>query len=200
MAERRNIRIQRPDVGNTLQKERPDVTTEGCNYVPLDDSDDIDSVSTRYDDDDDNDGHGDDVLTPRSARSVLSPRSAKKVKVLIGKVTLGVPARMDLDKACDVCNFLVGFGVSTTEFEAFANKLACNNRLVNIKDGKVGARGLGVLSRSLPDLLEFRRQHEALVEAKETWREIMRRRAQSVVSDVLTSAVRELESSSHCIL
>lgn len=119
----------------------------------------------------------------------LAPRSAKKVTVLIGKVALGVPARVDLDKACDVCNFLVGFGVSKTEFEEFANKLACKNRLVEIKDGKVGARGLGVLSRSLPDLIEFRRHQEALHEAEIALREVVRRSAKTLVTNALTTAV-----------
>jgi hypothetical protein len=113
---------------------------------------------------------------------------------------------MDVEKACDVCNFLVGFGVSTAEFEAFANKLASKNRLVTIKDGKVGARGLGVLSRSLPDLVEFQRQQEALLEAEQQFAEQqakaeqasrarLRVSAQSVVQDALASAVFELTSS-----
>jgi hypothetical protein len=70
----------------------------------------------------------------------FAPRSAKKVNVVVGKVPLGVPAKVDLAKACDVCNFLVGFEVSTREFEEFANKLASKNRLVVIKDGMVSAR------------------------------------------------------------
>jgi hypothetical protein len=108
-----------------------------------------------------------------------------------------------LEKACDVCNFLVGFGVSTTEFTEFANKLAVKNRLVQIKDGKVSARGLGVLSRSLPDLLEFRKQQEELQEAEEQQslersakRAAVRRRAQTVVANALSSAILELTSSS----
>merc|ERR1719454_237484 len=111
----------------------------------------------------------------------FAPRSARKVNVLIGKVPLGVPAKMDLAKACDVCNFLVGFGVSTSEFEEFANKLACKNRMVVIKDGMVSARGLGVLSRSLPDLMEFRQQQEALLEVQ---------RQQAERRNVLRAAVR----------
>jgi len=133
----------------------------------------------------------------------FAPRSARKVNVLIGKVPLGVPAKMDLAKACDVCNFLVGFGVSTTEFEEFATKLACKNRLVVIKDGMVSARGLGVLSRSLPDLVEFRKEQETRAEVerreadeKNAWRAAVRRSAQTVVAHALTSAVLELTSSS----
>merc|ERR1719199_91934 len=133
----------------------------------------------------------------------FAPRSNKKVNVLVGKVPLGVPARVDLEKACDVCNFLAGFGVSTSEFEEFANKLACKNRLVVIKDGMVSARGLGVLSRSLPDLIEFRKQQEAHSEVerkradeRNALRAAVRRSAQTVVANALTSAVLELNSSS----
>jgi hypothetical protein len=133
----------------------------------------------------------------------FAPRSAKKVNVLVGKVPLGVPARMDLEKACDVCNFLVGFGVTNSEFEEFANKLACKNRLVVIKDGMVSARGLGVLSRSWPDLVEYRKEQEdlALVERQraeegDALRAAVRRSAHTVVSNALTSAVLELTSSS----
>jgi len=75
--------------------------------------------------------------------------------------------------------------------------------LVVIKDGKVSARGLGVLSRSWPDLMEFRQQQEALVKAEQqqaekrnALRAAVRRSAQKVVSDALTSAVLELTSSS----
>merc|ERR1719379_2377415 len=125
----------------------------------------------------------------------FAPRSAKKVNVLVGKVPLGVPAKVDLAKACDVCNFLVGFEVSTLEFEEFANKLASKNRMVVIKDGMVSARGLGVLSRSLPDLIEFRQQQEELAKAERqnaekrtALRAAVRRSAQTVVSDAITSA------------
>jgi hypothetical protein len=178
MAQRRNIGVQLAPARDSFKSRRSmSRSTEASDDERSNPRDELDNS-------DDNDSCG------------LAPRSTKKVTVLIGKVALGVPARLELEKACDVCNFLVGFGVSTAEFEEFATRLACKNRLVEIKDGKVGARGLGVLSRSLPDLLEFRRQQEALAEAEEALRTIVRRRAKTVVSDALTSAVLDLTRSS----
>jgi hypothetical protein len=189
MADRRNINVQRSAGRGSFKTKR----SVSMRSTEASDSDEGNSNAPDYfcDDDTDDDSPG------------FAPRSAKKVNVLVGKVPLGVPAHVDLEKACDVCNFLVGFGVSSTEFEEFANKLACKNRLVVIKDGKVSARGLGVLSRSWPDLMEFRQQQEALVKAEQqqaekrnALRAAVRRSAQKVVSDALTSAVLELTSSS----
>jgi hypothetical protein len=187
MADRRNIHVQRCAGRGSFKTKR----SVSMRSTEAGDSDEGNSTPPDGSDDED------DVSSPGFA-----PRSARKVNVLIGKVPLGVPAKMDLAKACDVCNFLVGFGVSTTEFEEFATKLACKNRLVVIKDGMVSARGLGVLSRSLPDLIEFRKQQETLCEVerqqadeRNALRAAVRRSAQAVVSDALTSAVLELTSS-----
>jgi hypothetical protein len=176
MAQRRNISVQHA-IGRGSFKSRRSMSRSTAASDSADDT----TPPGDLDDSDEND-----------SRAGFAPRSAKKVTVLIGKVTLGVPARMDLDKACDVCNFLVGFGVSKAEFQEFANKLARKNRLVEIKDGMVGARGLGVLSRSMPDLIEFRRHQEALAEAENALREVTRRSAKTVVSNVVTSAVLAL--------
>jgi hypothetical protein len=189
MAEQRRISVQR-SYGRGSFKTKRSVSMRSTEA-----SDSDEGLSTHaYDDD----SVSDDDCSPGFA-----PRSARKVNILVGKVPLGVPARLELEKACDVCNFLVGFGVSTTEFTEFANKLAVKNRLVQIKDGKVSARGLGVLSRSLPDLLEFRKQQEELQEAEEQQslersakRAAVRRRAQTVVANALSSAILELTSSS----
>jgi hypothetical protein len=189
MADRRRIHVQRSAGGRGSFKTKRSVSMrsteasdsdEGNSTTPDDFDDDVDDFSPGF-----------------------AQRSAKKVNVLVGKVPLGVPAQMELEKACEVCNFLVGFGVSTSEFEEFANKLACKNRMVVIKDGKVSARGLGVLSRSLPDLLEFRQEQESLLRAqreeaqkRHVMRAAVRRSAQAVVSDALTTAILELNSSS----
>jgi hypothetical protein len=189
MADRRSIDVHRSSGRSSLKTKR----SVSMRSTEASDSDEGNSSTP----DDFDDEYNDDDSPG------FAPRSARKVNVLVGKVPLGVPARMELEKACDVCNFLVGFGVSAAEFEEFANKLACKNRLVNIKDGKVSARGLSVLSRSLPDLIEFRKQQEALAEAereqanlRNAKRAAVRRSAQTVVADALTSAVLELTSSS----
>jgi hypothetical protein len=188
MADRRNIQVQRSAGRGSFKTKR----SVSMRSTEAGDSDEGNSTPP-----DDSDDDSDD-FSPGFA-----PRSAKKVNVVVGKVPLGVPAKVDLAKACDVCNFLAGFEVSTREFEEFANKLASKNRLVVIKDGMVSARGLGVLSRSLPDLMEFRQQQEELAAAEErraeqriASRAAVRRSAQTVVSDAITSAVLELTSSS----
>jgi hypothetical protein len=189
MGERRKINVRRAEAGKGSFRTKRSVSMRSTEAGDSDEG--VDSPLSDSDDFDDDASPG------------FAPRSARKVNVLIGKVPLGVPARMDLAKACDVCNFLVGFGVSTNEFEEFANKLACKNRSVVIKDGMVSARGLGVLSRSLPDLIEFRQQQEALAEVerqqaeeRNVLRVAVRRSAQTVVSNALKAAVLELTSSS----
>jgi hypothetical protein len=91
----------------------------------------------------------------------FAPQTPKKVHVRIGPVQLGVPARLPLDEACNVCNFLAGFEVSNDEFQKFAHCLARKKRIL-MKNGQVSARGLTVISRSLPDLMTFRREQEEL--------------------------------------
>lgn len=189
MADRRNIHVQRSAGRGSFRTKR----SVSMRSTEAGDSDEGSSTPP-----DEFDYETDDDSSPGFA-----PRSVKKVNVNVGNVPLSVPAKMDLAKACDVCNFLVGFGVSTSEFEEFANKLSCKNRLVVIKDGMVSARGLGVLSRSLPDLIEFRKQQEAHSEVerkradeRNALRTAVRRSAQTVVANALTSAVLELNSSS----
>jgi hypothetical protein len=189
MADRRNIHVQRSAGRGSFRTKR----SVSMRSTEAGDSDEGSSTPP-----DEFDYETDDDSSPGFA-----PRSVKKVNVNVGNVPLSVPAKMDLAKACDVCNFLVGFGVSTSEFEEFANKLSCKNRLVVIKDGMVSARGLGVLSRSLPDLIEFRKQQEAHSEVerkradeRNALRAAVRRSAQTVVANALTSAVLELNSSS----
>jgi hypothetical protein len=148
------------------------------------------SDGEEYEEEEDSDDEG--------SEDGFAPQTPKKVHVRIGPVQLGVPARLPLDEACNVCNFLAGFEVSNDEFMKFAHCLASKRRIL-MKNGQVSARGLTVISRSLPDLMTFRREQEELQIQRMKYEEALlvqrrtqaRRDAQQLVTQLVGYALTQ---------